>query len=165
MGRSISGGRERPMNRPLGRDGPPGDARKAATSRESAQGWICLDELPSARQGERLRREPGTGNRKRRTVSELAIMARDGQVLPPVPAPGTNALCRALVLSIASPQLRELRNSGTPPRNSHHPQAPDGGWLAAARCESGEEPCRISLEHALGGRVPHMPDRMRSPCC
>jgi hypothetical protein len=98
----------RPMNRPLGRDGPPAEARKAATSRESAQGEIRLGELPSARQGERLRREPGTGNRKRRTVSEVAIMARDGQVLPPVPAPGSNTLCRIVLLSNASPELAIL---------------------------------------------------------
>jgi len=51
------------------------------------------------------RREPGTDNRKRRTVSEVAIMARHGQVLPPVPAPGSNALCRIVLLSIAAPEL------------------------------------------------------------
>jgi hypothetical protein len=32
-------------------------------------------------------------------------MARHGQVLPPVPAPGKNTLCRAVLLSIASPGL------------------------------------------------------------
>ena len=50
----------------------------------------------------------GTGNRKRRTVSEVAIMARDGQVLPPVPAPGRNTLCRVVLLIIASAQLPML---------------------------------------------------------
>jgi len=32
-------------------------------------------------------------------------MARDGQVLPPVPAPGSNTLCRVVLLSIAVPEL------------------------------------------------------------
>ena len=32
-------------------------------------------------------------------------MARDGQVLPPVPAPGRNTLCRAVLLSVAWPEL------------------------------------------------------------
>jgi len=38
-------------------------------------------------------------------------MARHGQVLPPVPAPGSNALCRIVLLSIASPGFP--RNSRT----------------------------------------------------
>jgi len=109
----------RPMNRPLGRDGPPAEVRKAATSRESAQGEIRLGELPSARQGERPRREPGTGNRKRRTGSEVAIMARHGQVLPPVPAPGTNTLCRALLLSVPSPELPCVTVARSEPAHGH----------------------------------------------
>ena len=57
-------------------------------------------------------RQPGTGNRKRRTASEVAIMARHRQVLPPVPAPGSNTLCMVMLLSIAVP---ELPVPGTPP--------------------------------------------------
>jgi 16S rRNA G966 N2-methylase RsmD len=33
-------------------------------------------------------------------------MARHGQVLPPVPAPGANTLCTIVLLSIASAELR-----------------------------------------------------------
>jgi hypothetical protein len=36
-------------------------------------------------------------------------MARDGQVLPPLPAPGRNTLCTIVLLSISSPELS--RNS------------------------------------------------------
>jgi len=119
----------RPMNRPLGRDGPPAEVRKAATSRESAQGEIRLGELPSARQGERPRREPGTGNRKRRTGSEVAIMARTGQVLPPVPAPGKNTLCRVVLFSIAFPELPANSTTSSTARDVCPPVPPKRGHM------------------------------------
>jgi len=53
-------------------------------------------------------RQPGTGNRKRRTGSEVATMARHGQVLPPVPAPGRNTLCKVVLLTTACPELPRI---------------------------------------------------------
>ena len=87
------------------------ERRSTAPQRGSGireQGWSALAFHGLKTRGYRTPVPCGTGNRKRRTVSEVAIMARDGQVLPPVPAPGRNTLCRIVLLSIASPALPML---------------------------------------------------------
>ena len=55
-------------------------------------------------------------------------MARDGQVLPPVPAPGSKTLCRIVLSSIVSPELRKGNGGNRQPGwNADHVNKGQGG--------------------------------------